>query len=67
MGDVFCDICGQRWDATDPGVRPYWSEYVWQCADESQCFTRKAMDDLIEEEITRVTEREVPGDAADQG
>jgi hypothetical protein len=49
MGDVFCDICGRRWDAQDPEVLRFWSEHVWECRDESLCLERKAMNTLAEE------------------
>lgn len=42
--DVFCDICGKQWDMRDPGVNRFTS--VWECADESLCFERKAMNSL---------------------
>jgi hypothetical protein len=56
--DVFCSICGQRWDMRNPEVRRMGSDSTWECNDESACFTRKAMNDL---------EMEVIRDAADQG
>lgn len=40
--DVFCSVCGWRWDMYDPGVTRWWSFDEWACTDESACFGRRA-------------------------
>jgi hypothetical protein len=39
--DVFCEICGMRWDEQDPGVRLVWAEVRWECVEEVPCFGRR--------------------------
>ena len=41
-----CSICGHVWAEQDPGVRYIHGDAVWECADEEQCFTRRAMRQL---------------------
>ena len=38
--DVFCEICGTRWDSRDPGVRYIYGDGRWECYDEVACFAR---------------------------
>jgi hypothetical protein len=40
---VTCEICGWRWDERDPGVRYLFIDRAWTCADEAECFERRAM------------------------
>jgi len=40
--DVFCHICGWRYLEQDPAVRFIHAEHVWECADEAECFGRRA-------------------------
>lgn len=48
--DVFCAICGQKWDMRDlVNVRRIWGEDHYECTDEGLCFERKAMNALAEE------------------
>ena len=41
--DVFCHICGCRWDARDPAVRFIHGDGSWECYDEPACFDRAAI------------------------
>ena len=41
--DVWCAICGHLWDALDPAVRFVYGDGRWECADEVQCFARRAI------------------------
>lgn len=42
--DVWCEICGRRWDQLDPGVRYIYGDGRWECRDEEQCFMRRAIE-----------------------
>ena len=50
--DVFCHICGHRYQETDPRVRFILTDHVWECADEADCFDRKASNDMHAELAT---------------
>ena len=39
---VYCNICGRAWDERNPDVRYIYMDMVWECADESACFGRRA-------------------------
>jgi hypothetical protein len=43
--DVFCEICGKRWDAEDPGVRLVSLVSLvddrWECVEEVPCSGRR--------------------------
>jgi len=39
--DVFCDICGHRYNMTDPAVTLHPGPQ-WECADEFACAHRRA-------------------------
>lgn len=41
--DVWCAICGHRWDSLDPGVRFVYGDGRWECYDEDLCFGRRAI------------------------
>jgi hypothetical protein len=49
--DVFCEICGHRWDSRDPDVTYWHGDGAWECADEGLCFERRAMR-LLDEEVS---------------
>ena len=55
--DVFCDICGHRWDSRDPGVRYLYGDGRWECDDEPACFTRRAMQAGLDQ-VTAELERQ---------
>ena len=38
--DVWCQICGHKWDARDPGIRYLYGDGHYECFDEVQCFGR---------------------------
>lgn len=38
--NVFCQICGMKWDSRDPGVRYLYGDDQWECYDEGPCFER---------------------------
>lgn len=38
--DVWCEICGHKWDSLNPAVRFVYGDGRWECADEVQCFAR---------------------------
>jgi hypothetical protein len=40
--DVWCEICGKRWDSRDPAVRYWYIGDEWACDDESACFDRRS-------------------------
>ena len=40
---VFCEVCGHGWDERDPGVRYLNIDRAWTCADEAECFERRAL------------------------
>jgi rubredoxin len=40
---VTCEICGWVWDERDPGVRWLNIDWAWSCADEAECFERRAI------------------------
>ena len=40
---VTCHICGWTYEEQDPRVRFIYTDHVWECADEAECFDRKAM------------------------
>jgi hypothetical protein len=42
MMDVWCEICGKRWDRRDPEVRFWYIGGEWSCDDESACFDRRS-------------------------
>jgi len=39
---VYCHICGWGYDEQDPRVNFRYVDHVWECADEAECFTRRA-------------------------
>jgi hypothetical protein len=39
---VFCLVCGQKWDPSDPGVLYRSADRQWWCADEVACRSRRA-------------------------
>ena len=40
--EVFCHLCGWRYLEQDPEVRFIYADHVWECADEGECFSRRA-------------------------
>lgn len=46
--DVWCKICGFRWDLLDPGVRFVYGDGRWECMDEVQCFGRRSIGAALE-------------------
>jgi hypothetical protein len=48
--DVFCEICGHRYDQRCPAVRYLAFDRAWTCTDEGLCFERRAMR-LLDEEV----------------
>lgn len=47
--DVWCEICGHRWDQLDPGVRFVYGDGRWECQDETLCFGRRAIAVALEQ------------------
>lgn len=46
--DVFCEICGYRWDSRDPGVQFIHGDGLWECHDEAQCFGRRLIQRVLD-------------------
>ena len=40
--DVFCEICGKKWDSRDPAVSYIYGDGRWECYSEVECFARYA-------------------------
>lgn len=47
--DVWCEICGHKWDSRDPGVRYLYGGGCWECFDEAQCFARRNIGIALEQ------------------
>lgn len=39
--DVFCEVCGKKWDQQDPAVRFVYGDGRWECVEEVPCFGRR--------------------------
>ena len=44
---VFCCICGEPWEATDPGVQYRSLDRRWWCTDETSCTSRRARGEAV--------------------
>ena len=61
MDQAWCEICGKQWAALDPGVRYVHGDGRWECADETACFDRRAMQQALDDVWANLTPEQLAG------
>jgi hypothetical protein len=49
--DVWCEICGFKWDSLDPEVAYRYGDGRWECRNEVACFDRFRIGRAVERAI----------------